>query len=65
MLIPLSASKAPKLRPYIGNMCSGLAVALEVTQDRVSIKAKTGEGMDAVGESRAVRADAVVLLEKV
>src|SRR5687767_2796446 len=54
--------EAPKLRPYIEQMREGLALAVEVTQDRVSIKAKTGEGMDAVGEGRAVRAEAVVML---
>ena len=54
----------PKLRPFIEAMRESLAVALEVTHDRVSVKAKTGEGADAVGERRAVRAEAVVLLEK-
>lgn len=54
----------PKLRPYINRMRESLAVALEVTHDRVSIKAKTGEGVDAVGEKRAIRAEAVVLLER-
>jgi 2-C-methyl-D-erythritol 2,4-cyclodiphosphate synthase len=57
--------EAPKLRPYIDRIRDGLAVALEVMRDRVSVKAKTGEGVDAVGEKRAVRAEAIVLLEKV
>ncbi len=56
--------ESPKLRPYIEQIREGLAVALEITHDRVSVKAKTGEGVDAVGERRAVRADAVVLLKK-
>lgn len=56
--------EAPKLRPYVEEICESLATALEVTRDRVSLKAKTGEGVDAVGEGRAVRADAVILLEK-
>lgn len=56
--------EAPKLRPYVESIREGLAVALEVTHDRVSVKAKTGEGVDAVGEKRAIRAEAVVLLEK-
>ncbi len=54
----------PKLRPYIERMRESLAAALEVARDRVSIKAKTGEGMDAVGEMRAVRAESIVLLER-
>jgi 2-C-methyl-D-erythritol 2,4-cyclodiphosphate synthase len=56
--------EAPKLRPHIERIREGLAMALEVTHDRVSVKAKTGEGVDAIGERRAVRAEAVVLLEK-
>lgn len=57
--------EGPKLRPYIDQMREGLASAMEVTQDRVSIKAKTGEGVDAVGNRSAVRAEVVVLLQKV
>lgn len=56
--------ESPKLRPYIEKIREGLSIALEITHDRVSVKAKTGEGVDAVGERRAIRADAVVLLEK-
>jgi len=55
----------PKLRPYIQEMCEKLADVLGVEVDCVSVKAKTGEGLDAVGEGRAVTAQAVVLLEKV
>jgi 2-C-methyl-D-erythritol 2,4-cyclodiphosphate synthase len=54
----------PKLQPYIQSMRDGIAEALEVETNCVSIKAKTSEGVDAVGEGRAVRADAVVLLTK-
>jgi 2-C-methyl-D-erythritol 2,4-cyclodiphosphate synthase len=53
----------PKLQPYIDQMREGIAEALEVGLQVVSIKAKSGEGVDAVGENRAVRADAIVLLE--
>ena len=56
--------ESPKLRPYIDEIRKGLADALEVETNRVSVKAKTGEGVDAVGERRAVRAEAVVLLQK-
>ena len=52
----------PKLRDYIERMQEGIADALEVESSAISIKAKTGEAVDAVGEGRAVRADAVVLL---
>ena len=42
-----------------------LARALEIEIECVSVKAKTGEKVDAVGESRAVKTEAIVLLEKV
>jgi len=54
----------PKLRPYIEQMATGLAQVLETDGGTISIKAKTGEGVDAVGERRAVRATAVVLLKR-
>ena len=55
----------PRLREHIDAMVGGLSQVMEVTTDRVSVKAKTGEGVDAVGERRAVKATAVVLLERV
>lgn len=53
----------PRLRPYIEEMRARLAGVVGVEIDRVSVKAKTGEGLDAVGEGRAVTVQAVVLLE--
>lgn len=55
----------PKLRPFIDAMRESLAVALEVEVDRVSVKAKTGEGIGVVGTRAAIRAEAVVLLKRV
>jgi 2-C-methyl-D-erythritol 2,4-cyclodiphosphate synthase len=52
----------PKLRPYIDSMRADLAAALGIDVSLVSIKAKTGEGVDAVGQRLAVSAQAVVLL---
>ena len=54
----------PKLRPHIDRMRENLAAALEIEVECVSVKAKTGEAVDAVGESRAIKTEAVVLLEK-
>jgi 2-C-methyl-D-erythritol 2,4-cyclodiphosphate synthase len=56
--------EAPKLRPHIDAMRENLARFLEIDISRVSVKAKTGEKVDAVGERRAVKAEAVVLLEQ-
>jgi 2-C-methyl-D-erythritol 2,4-cyclodiphosphate synthase len=52
----------PKLRPHIDEMRANLADALAVDISRVSVKAKTGEGVDAVGQRLAVSAQAMVLL---
>lgn len=54
----------PKLRPHIDKMREKLAVALEVEIDCVSIKAKTGEKVDAVGNLQAIKTEAVILLMK-
>ncbi len=56
--------ESPKLRPHVDAMRANLAAALAVDVNAVSLKAKTGEGVDAVGERRAVSAQVVVLLTK-
>lgn len=52
----------PRLAPFIPAMRSRLARALGVRPEQISVKAKTGEGLDAVGRGEALRCDAVVLL---
>ncbi|HWW77779.1 MAG TPA: 2-C-methyl-D-erythritol 2,4-cyclodiphosphate synthase [Pyrinomonadaceae bacterium] len=54
----------PRLRPYVSEMREKLAEVLGVEITCVSVKAKSGEGLDAVGEGLAVTAHAVVLLER-
>jgi 2-C-methyl-D-erythritol 2,4-cyclodiphosphate synthase len=44
-------------------MRENIARVLEVDTTCVSIKAKTGEGLDAVGQGLAVTAQAAVLME--
>jgi 2-C-methyl-D-erythritol 2,4-cyclodiphosphate synthase len=53
----------PKLREYILAMRENLARTMIVNSGCISIKAKTGEGLDAVGRGEAVTVQAVVLLE--
>jgi 2-C-methyl-D-erythritol 2,4-cyclodiphosphate synthase len=55
--------ESPKLRSYVDSMRSNIADILGVTTACVSIKAKTGEGVDAVGQGLAVTAQAAVLME--
>ena len=57
-------AQAPKMMAYIPLMKEKLAKVLNITADNISIKAKTKEQLDAVGEKKAIEAQAVVLLEK-
>ena len=52
----------PKLREYISSMRVNVARTLKMDVECVSVKAKTGEGLDAVGRGEAVAAQAIVLL---
>ncbi len=53
----------PKLRPYVNSMRENIAEMLDVDLGCVSVKAKTGEGLGAVGQGLAVTAQAAVLME--
>jgi 2-C-methyl-D-erythritol 2,4-cyclodiphosphate synthase len=55
--------ESPKLRPHVFSMRENIAEVLGVDASCISVKAKTAEGLDAVGEGLAVSAQAVVLLE--
>jgi 2-C-methyl-D-erythritol 2,4-cyclodiphosphate synthase len=52
----------PKLREHIEAMRENLAKTLNTEVGNVSVKAKSGEGMNAVGRGEAVSAEAIVLL---
>jgi 2-C-methyl-D-erythritol 4-phosphate cytidylyltransferase/2-C-methyl-D-erythritol 2,4-cyclodiphosphate synthase len=55
----------PKIAPHLAAIRNGLAHAVGVTVDRVSVKGKTNEGVDAVGRGEAIAAHAVCLLSAV
>lgn len=55
-------TEQPKLKPYIQAMREKLAEVLEVNVDAISVKAKTNEGLDAIGRGEAMAAHAIVLL---
>ena len=57
-------AQAPKMMPYIPKMKEILAHVLEISPSDLSIKAKTKEKLDAVGQNLAIEANAVVLLAK-
>lgn len=52
----------PRIAPFIDRIRAGIAGALDVPIDRVSVKGKTNEGVDAVGRAEAIAAHAVALL---
>jgi len=56
--------RAPKLSGRKAEIRERLAGLLEVPVDRVNVKGKTHERVDAVGEGRAIEAHAVVLLAR-
>ncbi len=57
-------AQEPKMMPYIPKMKKVLCKILEIEPDELSIKAKTNEDMDAVGQKLAIEAHAVVMLRK-
>ena len=57
-------AQQPKMMPYIPKMKDVLCEILEITPERLSIKAKTNEKMDAVGQELAIEAQAIVLLKR-
>ena len=57
-------AQEPKMMPYIPKMKDVLCKILDIDPDELSIKAKTNENLDAVGQKLAIEAHAVVLLRK-
>ncbi len=55
-------AQAPRLRKYKSQMEARVAGLLEIETRRVNVKAKTNEGLDAVGRKEAIATQAVVLL---
>jgi len=52
----------PRLRPYVQAIRKRMAELLDTTEDRISVKGKTNEGMDAVGEGIGIAVHCVALL---
>lgn len=57
-------AQAPKMMPHIPEMKKVLAKAMDIDIESISIKAKTKEKLDSVGEELAIETNAIVLLEK-
>jgi 2-C-methyl-D-erythritol 2,4-cyclodiphosphate synthase len=54
--------ETPKIRGHVDAMRDSLAAALGIAAERVSVKGKTNEGVDAIGRGEAIAAHAIALL---
>ena len=57
-------AERPAFAPHIQDMRAGLGRALGIGIERVSVKAKTADGMGALGRGEGIAAQAVVLLRR-
>ena len=57
--------ESPKLADYKKMIANNIAKILNINNKQVNVKAKTNEKLDAIGDNRAISAQAVVLLEKI
>ena len=53
----------PRLGPYFPAMREALAKSLGISVSVINLKAKTNEGVDAIGRGEAIAAQAIVTLE--
>ena len=51
-----------KLLPYKNQIRESIAELCKIDVDRVSVKAKTNEGLDALGKGEAIKAEVILLL---
>lgn len=58
-------AQKPKMAPYIDKIRQKIADTMSVDVDCVSVKAKTNENLDSVGECKSISAQVVCLLEKI
>ena len=54
----------PKLAPHVPLMRARLAAALGLAAEAVNVKAKTNEGLDAIGRGEAIAAHAIMLIRR-
>jgi len=57
-------AEKPKMAPRIPEMKKALAPIMEISEDRLSIKAKTNERLGEIGRLKAIACWAVCLLSK-
>jgi 2-C-methyl-D-erythritol 2,4-cyclodiphosphate synthase len=57
-------AEKPKLGPHFPAMREALAKSLGISASAINLKAKTNEGVDAIGRGEAIAAQAIVTLER-
>lgn len=58
-------AELPKLNPHISAIRESISKELGISIDQISVKATTYEKMDAIGEQKAIAAEAVVIMKRV
>lgn len=58
-------AERPRLAPYVDAMRANIAAALGISDDRVSVKGKTNEGVGELGRGEAIAVHAIALLRRV
>jgi 2-C-methyl-D-erythritol 2,4-cyclodiphosphate synthase len=57
-------TEKPKLGPHFPRMKEALARALGIAPEQINLKAKTNEGVDAIGRGEAIACHAIATLEE-
>ena len=57
-------TEKPKLGPHFPAMREALAKSLGIAPTMINLKAKTNEGVDAIGRGEAIAAQVIVTLER-
>lgn len=57
-------AQRPKLSPYIQKMRQNIAETLNISEDKVSVKATTTEGMGYEGRGEGISAQAICMIKK-
>jgi 2-C-methyl-D-erythritol 2,4-cyclodiphosphate synthase len=58
-------AEAPKVLPYVNAMKKNIATILKISENSISIKGKTNEGMGEVGEGKAIAVWAICEIESI
>lgn len=54
----------PKLLPYVPQIKESLSKLLNLSLEKISVKAKTNEGLGEIGRGEAIKAEVIILLKE-